>query len=623
MRSYFYLQKGKVVGPIHFKDICHEIEFGRLGGFDLIYRDDEKRWKPLGEFSELEKILSAKGKGAEKEDPDEELSEKLVPVDDSLESESFSLSSKNDETQLLDESVDDSLEVIPRVSIEDDIQWVILKAIPNSEELGKFHFKQSGPFTTTIVKKMIAIGEVEYQDFAWRESMSKWKPISKIDQLQSLVKEGGKTSVNESEFALEKFVNSISIPEISGGDLFHSVQVVSKYPVVKEEVPEEAVDPVLQEEEIKQEVPEETVDSVLQEESAIEKGEELREITQNPRPDHKIKDFAEFEKENLKFRILQGVFVSFIVGGIIGLAVFVSHGSLFQMSDISPIFQQLWSSIQPEKEVLQKKVKKHVVTQKSTKKKKVTKEPPKVQQKKVTPKAPKVASFIRLQLKNLSKKNPEIVIATDATHHFPTQWLLTGAAGQILNRPSYYRNWSQKHSLGTTRVLRLKKLFLGSGWYTLQVKVGTKKALKTFFLGDSKGFKKKVRDYRKILGVAHQREKEALYFSGKKLKEAMATANSLLKTQKLSPRQRSRSTQLALKNLSLVRSQWRGHLRKKNKHLWTTYWLELQDMESEAKDLLQAADKQPNTTRVNRQVKKFSKTVSKWVNKINGLSVAR
>ena len=692
MKNYFYLQKGKVVGPISFEDICREIEFGRLNGFDLIYRDDEKKWKPLGDFKELESALTQKSKGEGGEELESSESEETTPgpvepaKEEPLEAESESKpmafqdevanlfkskkppESQQDEEDELELELELNEEGPPEHTKDFDIKinideeepgvipslqepttepfeektekaWVILKARLKDGDEQNVELKQTGPFSTSLVKKMLTVGELEYQDFAWHEKMSEWKKIVDLEELHASELLPASDSDDLSGFSIEEFVNTLKAPDLSGDELLNSVKIVPKRPEQTEEVPQEAIPIEKQEEKVAQVIKIRAVEK--------RKSKEKKKVKPAPVPKKKAKakpvvrkesqtntsslDFEAYEKEHFKFRLRQGIFISFVLGSVLWFAVMVSHENL--IIDLKVWTKQQWQGLVSEF-TEDSPPKKNKAKPKPKPRMKSTQSRPPIEEKapgakskgvakKKIQKPPKIATYVKISLKNLAGKSPRVQITTDATHHYPTSWVITGAAGQILNRPSYHREWSQKLKPGQSRDLNLTKYYLGAGWYTVQAQIGAKKALKTFFYGSKKGFKKKVRDYRKVLGVLHQNEKEELYFLGKKLIEAAATAQSLVRTSQLAPRQRSRTVTLALKSLSSIKSQYRRKLKSKNKNLWTVHWMELKDLESEAKDIIQAADKQPKASRVQRQVKNFSKSAKKWVAKINGLSVAR
>jgi len=118
---YFYLNKGKAVGPIDRAGIKSAIDGGQIGPFDLLFREGDDRWQPIHEFAEFKGQL----KGA------------------------------------------------PKPRIEE--VWVVLQREETRKGLA---YLQRGPFTTKQVKDQLQAGEIQYRDFIWQEGQRQWSRIS-------------------------------------------------------------------------------------------------------------------------------------------------------------------------------------------------------------------------------------------------------------------------------------------------------------------------------------------------------------------------------------------------------------------------------------------------------------
>ncbi len=122
---FFYLEKGKAKGPIEKDQIEAAIQRGKLGPFDLVYREGSEKWLPLHQFRDFKPLFKSTIKA----------------------------------------------------EIEDS--WVVLV---RTESKKGVTYLQRGPFDTDKVKKLLQAGEVRYRDFIWREGQSQWSRISSHEE---------------------------------------------------------------------------------------------------------------------------------------------------------------------------------------------------------------------------------------------------------------------------------------------------------------------------------------------------------------------------------------------------------------------------------------------------------
>lgn len=632
MTSWFYLKNGKVTGPVKLEDIHKLVESKKIGGFDLIYRSDEKKWKPVVEFEEMKSLFESE--------------QEMVNPDDEV-------TGSHDISHL----------VIPR-GPKKETQWVVLRIL--DRQVRPVKTEQLGPFTTTVVQKMIRQGDLSFQDYVWTDGMDQWGLLVEQEELVPKIE-------------LPRLVETLTVedtvqePEESGEELFQAVETTQPgAPPIPEDPPEEAgtkdlvtevteITEVTKDTEITSQTPEQQV-----KESAPERTSEFKVISlkgksdaptespeeRNPgskkqtpgkktekvssknrsrkrplkkteassRPEKKAsskkrktrsrvpKDSPYQEKpvEDWSFRLLQGLFGAFVIGGIVGIAFFLSHGSLDREElEFEP--EVVEEAPTPPATAPPPKQKPVVGKPKPTPQK--TPEPPTKAPPPVVKKAP---SYVKLALKGISGKRPKVEVKTDASHHYPADFLLTAAAGQILTHPSYHREWTVKKFEDRFRTVDFRSLGLRDGWYTLLVSVGKKRALKTFFIGNKKTYNGRVRKYRKALGYQHQEEKEQLYFVIKDVLEALQTlrkANS--STWGRSRVQAETALRVALRAVS-------GRLRNKNSHLWTVYWIQLRERGNDLEETLKKLKKNSS-----QGLRAQEKTFEKLLGRVQGLRVVK
>lgn len=121
---YFYLNKGKAVGPVDRSEVRSAIDRGQIGPFDLLYRDGENRWQPTHEFPEFKSQFRGSA----------------------------------------------------RPKMEDT--WVVLTRQETRKGLA---YLQRGPYTTMQVQEQLQSGEIQYRDFIWKEGQDQWSRISSIE----------------------------------------------------------------------------------------------------------------------------------------------------------------------------------------------------------------------------------------------------------------------------------------------------------------------------------------------------------------------------------------------------------------------------------------------------------
>lgn len=121
---YFLVEKGKTIGPLEKEAVDLAIKKGRLGPFDLLYREGEEKWQPTHKFEEFRHLFQG------------------------------------------------------RISATIDDSWIVLQKKVRGT---KVSYEQKGPYLTERVKELLQLGEIQYSDFIWREGQKEWRRISTLD----------------------------------------------------------------------------------------------------------------------------------------------------------------------------------------------------------------------------------------------------------------------------------------------------------------------------------------------------------------------------------------------------------------------------------------------------------
>ncbi len=131
-RKYYYLEKGKALGPVAESELVELIRQGRVFALDLVYFQDDVKWRPANEFPVFK--------------------EALIQASDLQKKEA---------------------------------QWVVLTKKDRSSGPG---FVQSGPFGTSVVLERLAQGTLKYTDYVWKKGMKEWKKINDLPEFARVSK---------------------------------------------------------------------------------------------------------------------------------------------------------------------------------------------------------------------------------------------------------------------------------------------------------------------------------------------------------------------------------------------------------------------------------------------------
>ncbi|MBX7232449.1 MAG: DUF4339 domain-containing protein, partial [Bdellovibrionales bacterium] len=116
--------QGKTIGPVDQQEMIMVIKSGKLGAFDLLYREGQEKWQPCHQFGEFNELFKT-----------------AAPV-----------------------------------RFEDS--WVVLIKKTSGD---KINYLQKGPFSTAKVKELLQAGEIRYSEFIWKEGQKKWARISSLE----------------------------------------------------------------------------------------------------------------------------------------------------------------------------------------------------------------------------------------------------------------------------------------------------------------------------------------------------------------------------------------------------------------------------------------------------------
>ncbi len=131
-RKFYYLDKGAALGPVAESELMDLIRQGHLFALDLVYFQDDVKWRPVSEFPLFK--------------------DALVHAADLQKRE---------------------------------VQWVVLTKKDNDRKSG---FIQAGPFGTSVITERLATGALRYTDYVWKKGMSEWKKINEVAEFAPVAK---------------------------------------------------------------------------------------------------------------------------------------------------------------------------------------------------------------------------------------------------------------------------------------------------------------------------------------------------------------------------------------------------------------------------------------------------
>lgn len=122
--SWYFNDQGKPVGPFQENEIKARLENGQLRWLDLLWNEDVKSWRPVGEWAEFRHVR--------------------LPAFEAR------------RLRAMDEPSDESA------------NWVVRRAQGRTVE---------GPFATSRILKDLEQGHLRQGDLVWRAGLAAWVPI--------------------------------------------------------------------------------------------------------------------------------------------------------------------------------------------------------------------------------------------------------------------------------------------------------------------------------------------------------------------------------------------------------------------------------------------------------------
>ena len=528
MAQWYFVEKGKPVGPMSEAELIQAATEGRLGPIDLIFKEGSERWVPAGDLSFVSEVLQVAAK---------------------------------------------DYDVLP--------QWIILKRKLPSEGVG---YIQSGPFSSKEVRDKLQSGDIEYDDYVWKDGNEKWSKIAKTREFNPEYEETRIERLSSSQYPEipsvqeeipgKKLLENVLRARLPEADIsptkpqidISNAETADFEPIQPEHL--EASDSLESKEERRKE--DKGKDSFRSAEAlnSPEKEAFLRERRQrNPvkQTKEKQKNGAPVvvKKENFtdeaKARLFEllpslpvGVFLTLTSLSLLVAGAWLIYSSFPDRDTMSahqgenrPEARDVGKSVGPDsspkmspplsakKSMLPQAVESKKIQEKSTADKeeppslKMGKESPKKEEeslsavKATTPKVwPRVVPT-QLKIRSMDwkdSKKARIVFLTNGSHHFPISLVLQAKAGKIVGSPSYWRRLYLKAKPGEERSLMLSSLRLKEGTYQIDAEIDKVNTSTRIFVGSKTSqFLTDLEKYRKKISYSHQREKKRLFSAAEKI----------------------------------------------------------------------------------------------------------
>lgn len=449
MSQWYFVDDGKACGPLGEEEVLAAVEEGRLGPLDLIFQEGSEKWLPARDVDEFREIFRAK---------------------------------------------DQDVDAQPT--------WVLLRKKPKAQGAG---YVQSGPFSSNELREKIEAGEVDYSDFVWKEGMKAWRKLIDSKEFKKIFKK------IPAEMLEAQTITNVSIqPELPGEELLKDVmQGKIKKPVMEfaeqgqEMPPLEAEGPDLTKEEVPpvfegDEAPPAPTSPETEEflKERTQKEQQLKAGTKGEIPKGPVvakrATLGDEIKEALPKAVPSlpvGLFMTLVAIIFLATGAWLVYSSLPSKEEKEAAFRQAELNRQQLKKREEERARQEQREQERAAKEAAAAaaqpsepepppEPPKPKE------WPRVEpTYIRISPKDLAGGSPAVEFTTDGSHHFPIEIKMTGEAGQILNRRSYWRQWALRTEPDKPRILNLAALRLGEGTYQIEAVIGKKAARTEFFVG--------------------------------------------------------------------------------------------------------------------------------------------
>lgn len=460
MSRFFYLQKGKSLGPIGEKEIVALLAEGKISAFDLICREGEKKWRPLAEYSELRSKLSSK---------------------------------------LLAESGDQP--------------WVLLVR----SEGQKFH--QRGPYAKNLVEKWLKNGEIKYTDYAWTSGMSKWEKLGSLKEFNPK----GDFLTFEDTFPGEKITQPESVTSEELLNSVMEMQTAVTTTEIQPEVEVGENEAALYGESVVETEPSISHRKIAPNVSSrLEKVKSKEKSKRGTKPS-KVKWKLQLSAVFLLLVVVIGFFVwkKTTIKLPDFSKLFAELRAVKPVPQPMPPVvvekkNEPESESEPELEPVLSKAPPIPEPEKS-----VEATPPPVAV--PLPPAPKEAinkepTFVNISKKYLDEASQRLILETDASYHYPLRMKISAKIGEVLDVLRIERDVLIRWKEGGQPEFSLKELPWGN--YHVEVDYKTIHAEADFFLGKSNSeFQAELKSHKKKISYGFQQERAKLFQALKDIEE--------------------------------------------------------------------------------------------------------
>lgn len=498
MAQWYYSLKGKATGPVAENFLLEGLRAGRFGLVDLVFCEGWQSWRTIGEVPELRDAFY-------------EFSSRYVasagPVDMALEPGSD-----------------------PKTT------WIVLHKKENG-------FDQVGPFTTEQLASLLACGELQYSQYAWRSGFKRWVRLGHLPEFDRRKRDRVGDEVNEvvplphPEVSLENVVrlehSRESTPtlvhaqdekpmEAEGRDLLSSPQ---------NELPSEApgICPVV----LAFPCSTEAENPIAAEVSSVE--------TAMSDPSSESANDLKSSSERKMPRRIGRLFVAGMASGLMVIVALQilnerqekksknditesqtpreSQSRIIREADLPPVVPAGESTESPVQENRSGASVNSGTASGSTRGPTASSGSAAGDFQPMPPGQGRV-THLELRPVGLESSSPMIFIQTDAAVGQAIEVDLSARSGEILQLPSYQKSFSLIRSAGEVLALELGRMALPHGTYRVRVVAGEMKTEAEIFLGKKDAqFAAQLEQHIKAITQRQQAERKGIYYSAKRFEE--------------------------------------------------------------------------------------------------------
>lgn len=461
---YFLVEKGKTIGPLEKEAVDLAIKKGRLGPFDLLYREGEEKWQPTHKFEEFRHLFQG------------------------------------------------------RISATIDDSWIVLQ---KKSQGAKVSYEQKGPYLSERVKELLQLGEIQYSDFIWREGQKEWRRISTLDFFNPPPVKWKPAALLPQDVELDEEVTSGQGIAIEPVDLSAVTQMRSD---LDKQKPKEAVTedltqtlpPAAESVTLPKKVripkglePKRSTPVEAPSEPLVSTSRGLGSLVRWPY----VFLIAGF--------LILGGFIYWHrveISKLMGQPIFQEAGPT-KPKKVAPTPAPPAAPEVPAARVESPPVPSQAPSAAAVQ------EAPKP---KVEIQLPKTEpSRLKIKI-NRRGSDTVADFSTDASFHFPIQVTVIGEAAEILGQVSVYRELTVKWQVNERPNLNLSKLGLGQGKYRIHAQIRDFEDDGRFRIGkDDRVFRAELDRHRKMISLPFQRERRRVILAGLELQGLISRAQSV------------------------------------------------------------------------------------------------